>query len=262
MTTVNEFINERKEIYPLPEGPVEQITLLAEELVLGVHFGFWLPTLYAMQSNTIGGEYVPIEEQLQLYLQRRWGDIHIGHKKRLLKGHGYLDDLRDTSDKPFTRLSREAFALLSKAPPYIVFVSYKHAESSAFALLVVVRLKEFGLKAYCDMRLAPGDPWHPELENQVKASKFVVLLLGPTTLCSDAVTDEIEWAIDSGATVIPITHNGFNYQRKDWDGKVPDAILDTIEHNHRIPIPREHENAAGYDIAIRTLLVNRFGVTL
>ena len=148
-----------------------------------------------------------------------------------------------------------------EAPPYKVFVSYKHSESSAFALLVVTRLKEHGLYAFCDMRLVPGDPWHAELENRVRDSKFQVLLLGPTTLCSKYVVQEIEWALDSCSKIVPISHNKFDFVRKSWERVLSKKVLDAIDHNQRIPIPREHESAAGYDIAIRTLLTNRFGIT-
>ena len=99
-----------------------------------------------------------------------------------LSGHGFIEDHYGSTGKHQDRISQAAFDLLSETPPYKVFVSYKHSESSAFALLVVTRLKEHGLYAFCDMRLVPGDPWHAELENRVRDSKFQVLLLGPTTL--------------------------------------------------------------------------------
>ena len=258
VSNLDKFIAERQESFPIPDGPVEQVTLLAKELVLGVHKGFWVATLYALQSKTIGGEFVPIEEELQEYLRCRWEDIHIGQKKRLLRGHGYLDDLLNTNGKPFTRLSREAFALLSEAPPYNVFVSYTHRESSAFALLLVTKLKHYGIQPFCDMSLIPGEDWHPELEKQIKKCEHFIVLVGKETRNSDSTLKEIKWALENEKIVIPVWHNEFKLKRDEW-ADVDEDIVNAIERKHAVIVDKE--SAAGYNTAITELLTNRFGIT-
>ncbi|MCY4537402.1 MAG: TIR domain-containing protein [Chloroflexi bacterium] len=258
MSELEKFIEERSNNYPIPEGPVEQVTLLAKELVLGVHKGFWVATLYIIQSNTIGGEFVPIEKELRQYLQHRWGDIHIGQWKRLLRGHGYLDDIISTNGKPFTRLSRQAFALLSEAPLYNVFVSYTHRESSAFALLLVNKLQHYGIEPFCDMSLIPGDDWHPELEKQIAKCEYFVVLVGKETRKSCATLKEIKWALENDKIVIPIWHNGFRIERDEWTD-IDEVIVNAIERKHAVIVDKE--SAAGYNAAITELLTNRFGIT-
>ena len=248
MGELRKFIEDREKNFQIPDSPVERINLLAQELALGVHKGLWLRGVIDSLNNP------RFRGPIQIFFRDRWKKDDPGDELELLRCHGLAEGRG--------LLTKAAFDLLQKVTPFKVFVSYRHRESSAFALLVVARLKEFGLQAYCDMRLVPGEPWHPELEDQVRACEYLVLLLGPSTLCSGAVIDEVEWALDAGATVIPITHNRFEFKRKEWEDSVPSRVLDTVERNHRIPIPKEHENAAGYDIAIRTLLVNRFGVSL
>lgn len=258
MKTLSEFISERKENYPVPDGPVEQVTLLAKELALGVHYGFWLPTLVTIQSSTEGGEFVPIEEELRDYLVHRWNDEHIGQWKRLLRGHGFLNDEFDTNGKPFTRLSRDAFALLSEAPPYNVFISYTHVESSAFALLLVTKLRHCGIQPFCDMSLVPGEDWHPELEKQIMKCEHFIVLVGKQTRNSRATVKEVKWALEKDKIVIPIWHNGFEFKPEEWED-VDDQVINAIQRKHAVIV--EKESANGYNAAITELLTNRFGVT-
>ena len=263
MAELEKFLEERSNNYPIPEGPVEQVTLLAKELVLGVHKGFWVATLYIRQSDTIGGEFVPIEKELRQYLQHRWGDIHIGQWKRLLRGHGYLDDIISTNGKPFTRLSRQAFALLSEAPPYNVFISYRRLDSSAFALLVLSRLKEHNLVPFVDMATKIGEKWYDELHEQIKACDYLIILLGRNTLKSEMTIQEIKWAIEyrrdqeKEKKIIPIWHSKFNIGHKRWQD-VDQVIKDEISETNAIRVL--DESASGYNTAIVELL-NRFGIT-
>ena len=236
---------------------VAEIVQLARELSLGVHKGLWTRQLRSVRGFS--------SSALRDFLQYRWGGVDgFDHYVERLSGHGFIEIEHVQTGYTWTRnirLSNHSFDLLTDVAPFNVFVSYRHRESSAFALLVVARLKQEGMRAYCDMRLIPGDPYHPELEDQVRACEFLVLLLGPSTLCSPAVLKEVQWGICSNAKIVPVTHNGFEFKREAWESKVSSGVLDKIDYNHRISIPKEHESAAGYDIAIRTLLTNRFGVT-
>ena len=260
MSELEKFLEERSKI-PIPDGDVARVRLLAEELALGVHRNLWPSKLASHPYTTFryrpDGEHKPSSSSYRInsnilgnYFAKRWENRKAVHLLSLLENHGYY--LEDA-------LTKEAFNLLEQTTPYSVFVSYKWTESSAFALLVVSRLNNVGHRAFCDFRLIPGDPYHPELKNQVKACEFLVLLLGPTTLNSSAIVNEVKWAISSDSTIIPVAHNGFDFRRKEWESGVPCDVLDKIDHNQRIEVDKE--SAAQYEAAIRTLLTNRFGVT-
>ncbi len=249
--------------------PVAEIRQIARELALGVHKGLWPRRLH--RSQTIS-EYMHFRcggiDQFNLYVER-------------LIGHGYCETYRyettmlnRTHYSSGTLLTSASFDLLTDVPPSEVFVSYRRAESSALALLVSARLKEFGLVPFVDMALEAGGNWHADLEERIKACDYFVILLGSTTLASDMTAKEICWAIDSGKTIIPFWHGGFG-KEEDFDlspyivklaakwidqslvSRIGD-VRDVIQQTNAIRVT--DESASGYNRAIVELL-NRFGVT-
>ncbi len=141
--------------------------------------------------------------------------------------------------------------------PYNVFISYKRSESSAFALLVLARLKEHNLVSFLDMALEAGGNWHADLEARIKENDYFIVLLGIDTLSSPMTVKEIEWALKYGRTVIPIWHSGFNINDDRWS-EVPAEVMEAIQQTNAIRVT--DESASGYNTAIVELL-NRFGVT-
>ncbi len=125
-----------------------------------------------------------------------------------------------------------------------------------FALLVLSRLKAFDLDAFLDMSIRPGDNWHAYIKEQIHQRDYLVLLLGKASLDSDYVKQEISWAIEAGAEIIPIWHNGFEYKEGEFD--LPPEIQKVLRSNHSIRVLEE--SALAYNNAIVELL-NRFGVT-
>ena len=253
MTDLDKFLEERGKI-PIPSGDVAKVKLLAKELALGAHKKLWHSTIITLPSDTKGGELVPVDERLKDYLEKRWEDIHIRHHLSLLQGHGYIDYL---GSRKGYRLTTAAFALLNETEPYNVFISYKRSESSAFALLVLARLKEHGLVPFVDMALEAGGNWHADLEERIKTCDYFIILLGKETLASDMTVREICWAIQYEKTIILVWHNGFDPSSDEWkdiDSKVEKAIQQTNA------IRVTDESASGYNTAIVELL-NRFDIT-
>lgn len=254
MVTLEDFMSDREENHPVPDAPVERVMLLAKELALGVHNGYWQRRLSAGRFGFI------FSDDLKIFLQKRWGgeDEYDEHLERLY-GHGYLEeDWSRTSNSRYEKLSRDAFALLSEAPPFNVFISYTHEESSAFALLLVTKLQHYGIQPFCDMSLVPGEDWHPELEKQIKKCKHFIVLIGKETRNSSATVKEVEWALENDKIVIPIWHNEFEFNANEWDG-IEDIVINAIQRKHAVIVQKE--SAAGYNAAIVELLTNRFGVT-
>lgn len=118
-------------------------------------------------------------------------------------------------------------------------------------------LKQHGIEPFVDMQLQAGDDWHAELEQNIKTSDYFIVLLGNETLNSEVTIKEIQWAIEGNATLIPIWHNGFKFDAKDWS-KLPDEISQALSSTHTIRVLEE--NPLTYDTALRELL-NRFGIS-
>ena len=169
MTTLKEFIKERKRDFPIPDGPVEQINLLAAELALGVHIGLWVEALEVIGEYS-GGTVTE-------FLNNRWRIV--GDDAQvfdLLLGYDFIKLIDgDVYSHPLTR---HAFDLLNQKSPYDVFISYKRSESSALALLVQAQLKQYGLVPFIDMANRAGDKWKTSLHERVRFCDYFVLLVG------------------------------------------------------------------------------------
>ena len=248
MNTLDAFINSRKKNFLIPEGPVEQVNLLAEELALGVHNGLW--------GRSIGSDRRITDPIVRAFLDRRWRDI--GDDAQvfdLLLGYDYIRLIDgDVYRHPLTR---QAFDLLNQKLPYDVFISYRRSDSSALALLVQARLKEFGLVPFIDMANRAGDKWKDSLHERVRKCDYFVLLVGKNTLKSDMTREEIDWAIGHRKMIIPLWHNKFSLKWKQWDS-LEDRYRNVIDETEAIRV--KEESASGYNTAIVELL-NRFGIT-
>ncbi len=229
---------------PLPQNPMARIRTLAKELAEGASQNYWDISIRAFR-----GAIVESEERVIPYLTRRWDMLY--PRLTLLIGNGYLQP--DNNDLYITRA---AFALLEEAEPANIFISYKRSDSSAFALLVLARLKAAGLEPFLDLALVPGENWQEGLKERIARYDYLIALLGKETLRSQVVLQEIQWAMEAGLSIIPVWHNGFKYTAGAWP--LPPEIDRKLSSTHSIEV--KEESALGYDMAI-TELLNRFGIT-
>ena len=246
MSELEKFIEEQSKI-PIPSGEPARIRLLAKELALGVVAGLWKRNL----------DDVILESRKQ-YLQRRWGMKYLSNewhvKAEQLRGYGYLEEY---STYDGGKLTKTAFDLIEETNPYNVFISYRRIDSSAFALLVLARLKEHNLVPFVDMALEAGGNWHADLEERIKACDYFIILLGEGTLASPMTLKEIEWALQYDKSIIPVWHSGFDIGSDKWDA-IHAEVKDAIQQTNAIRVT--DESASGYNAAIVELL-NRFGIT-
>ena len=246
MSDLDKFLEERGKI-PIPSGDVARIKLLAKELALGVHKKLWSDFI------THSPRYGPRGEKLTIFYEKRWKGSNFRHDVDLLMLHEYLH-----YDNGVYRLLNTAVRLLNETEPYNIFISYKRSESSAFALLVNTKLKEHSLVPFVDMALEAGGNWHAELEGRIRDCDYFIVLLGKETLCSRPTLKEIHWALDYEKSITPIWHNGFTFAPKKWKD-LDHEITKVVQKKQAIEVTKE--SAGGYDIAIRELLTNRFGIT-
>ncbi len=260
MTALDEFLQSVSQ-RPLPRNPVARIRTLAKELAEGAAAELWavqfftqgFPGLPGHEDDTL---YLPQPEFIRQYLYQRWGSYGAFPDLSLLERMGYLTLLGGDRFSNTYSLTQAAFALVETVEPSTIFISYKRSESSAFALLLVARLKEAGLQPFLDMALIPGEDWRAGLQERVQSQDYFIVLLGNDTLRSEVTRHEIAWAVEAEKVIIPIWHNGFVYQPGGWD--VSPEIDQVLTHTHTIRVVEE--NPLAYNNAIVELL-NRFGYT-
>ena len=179
----------------------------------------------------------PVGQQCRDEVARVW---------ELLRRFGYIN-LENTS----YFVAQQAFELLKSSPQVTTFISYKRSESSLLALYLQSRLKIAGGEAFVDVNnLNLGDEWHSELQNKVQSSAYFICLIGPTTLQSEYVRKEIQWAQATNIKMIPVFHNGFD-ANKEPNKSLIDAseylAKITQKHGHIIrdsEDPNAYRNAA------------------
>ncbi len=245
MSELEKFLEERSKI-PIPSGNVARVKLLAKELAMGVHQGLWTRSF-----SIIAGRHVVSEQKR--FFEKRWEVQDAYQMLEVLIGHGYAE----ISDNSNRALTQAAFDLLDETEPYNVFISYKRSESSAFALLVLARLKEHNLVPFVDMALEVGGNWHADLEERIRDCDYFIILLGKDTLSSEMTVKEIQWALKHTKTIIPLWHRGFDLNTDKW-AEINNEVKDAIQETNAIRVA--DKSASGYNNAIAELL-NRFGVT-
>ncbi len=243
---------------PLPQSKIVQVRTLAKEMAEGAAEGMWEITFSAWhkdrEEGTVGNRFQPDADNLARYLEQRWSTE--APNFALLATNGYLSVEPHDRFRTYFTITRAAFDLIDEVEPAKIFISYKRSESSAFALLVLARLKAEGLEPFLDLAIEPGQQWQQHLEERIRHSDYFILLLGPTTLQSTVTCQEIVWGLQHGCTIIPIWHNKFRFQSGDW--QIAAEIEAALENTHTIRVLEE--SALAYNNAIVELL-NRFGIT-
>ena len=233
---------------PLPQNPMTRIRMLAKELAEGAALNLW-----GISFRFFRGQLVMSDDQEYLirYLSERWHDKapHFG----LLLSNGYT---RFDAGENDVFITKAAFDLIDESETANIFISYKRSDSSAFALLVLARMKAVGIEPFLDLALQPGDDWEKGLRERIQKYQYLVAILSHDTLKSEVCIKEISWAIEAGLSIIPIWHNGFVYKPGEWQA-LSTQVDTALSKTHTIRVIEE--SALGYNNAIVELL-NRFGV--
>jgi hypothetical protein len=84
------------------------------------------------------------------------------------------------------------------------FVSYSRADSQ-FAVKLASDLRANGASIWLDqLDIAPGARWDSAIEDALRRSACVIVLLSPTAAASQNVLDEVSFALDEGKTIVPV----------------------------------------------------------
>ncbi|NUQ05921.1 MAG: toll/interleukin-1 receptor domain-containing protein [Anaerolineae bacterium] len=225
----------------VPTDKLAQVHEFARDLAYGVTQGLWHSQIRWKQLQN--PEMSQHSKILSEYLGPKWGTSF--PSEFLLLSFGYLQQYGTEGGHSIYLLTEKAFQLLQQplSPP-TVFISYRRRDSSAFALLVEARLRLTGNpNPFVDKNLVPGEEWNAQLKRQIQSSRFFIVLVGPTTLESNHVLAEIEWAHESEATIISVWHGG---------ARMTDGTLEALSTRHAITVAEE--NALSYETAVNQLL--------
>lgn len=87
-----------------------------------------------------------------------------------------------------------------------IFISYAHVDSD-FAEILCLKLKEAGYNLWIDyLGLKAGDDWRSGIEDAIKKSSALVLIMSPASLKSPYVTFEWAFAYGVGVQIIPVLY--------------------------------------------------------
>lgn len=112
-----------------------------------------------------------------------------------------------------------------------VFISYRHvAPDEDLAHALAARLEERNHPVFIDARLEVGTRWSKEIERQIRASGFFVVLLSKHSVQSEMVRWEVELAHEleglGKLQILPI--------RIDFDGELPSDLASTLDPIHYV----------------------------
>ena len=247
---IHQFMELLKQRGNPPVSAKARYQLLATELAEGMSYGFWEAHIEMPNHKRTLGQDLPFEQRnfIEHYFIERWNARPPDFSFLLISGY-----LVPSNREGYFTVTKAALDLLDKqiSSRIKVFISYRRAESSAFALLIHDRLKEAGVDVFLDMEsLVAGENWRLALENSIRERDYFILLIGRTTLLSTIVKQEIAWAYEHDLHIIPIWHNGFRYDPKP-EHKIPPDMKTLLSDTHTLVI--EQENPAQYDYAMQRL---------
>jgi hypothetical protein len=236
-------------LLPRSRKAIEAIHECARDLAYLVAVGMIAPDV-AMSGSFEQLNDPKVDERLSEY-RKKWNVesnyiplafLHVFLTFGFLEAHTIIERGRH---KETYILTPKAFSLLEKPiKPPTIFISYRRKESSTFALLIEARLRLLGVDTvFIDKNINAGEEWHRELKERISQSQNFICLIGPTTLASEMVTKEIEWAIEAGSRIIAIWHNGFT---------LTDSSPQTLRDRQDIRVA--NESARDYETAISELL--------
>jgi hypothetical protein len=85
-----------------------------------------------------------------------------------------------------------------------IFVSYAR-EDSELALKLCGDLKIAGVNVWLDqLDIPPGKHWDRAVEEALERSKYLIVILSPSSVASDNVMDEVSYAIDEKKHIVPV----------------------------------------------------------
>ncbi len=84
-----------------------------------------------------------------------------------------------------------------------IFISYSRSDID-YVKSLVDALRQQGFEVWFDKNIVTGNDWDDTIEEEIKKADALVLILSKTSVASDAVKDEMSYAMSLGKSVNPI----------------------------------------------------------
>lgn len=109
-----------------------------------------------------------------------------------------------------------------------IFISYSSSDSF-FVDTIKLKLEERSFKVYIDIDIPGGKKWRPEIDNMIKDSSFILLVLSKASKESEYVIYEWAYAMSREKIIIPVVIDDLDV--KNLHPKL--SPLQVIYFNHR-----------------------------
>ncbi|MCI0709894.1 MAG: toll/interleukin-1 receptor domain-containing protein [Chloroflexi bacterium] len=258
--TIDELLQQPPFSQSLPRHPLSRAKAFVRDLAFGALEGHWGHGFGVYWDNTGRYEWDNWGPELPLlpaYIEKKWN--YLTPAPEPLMSLSLMSGETISPNQGRYELTDKAYDLIDETQAVPVFISYANNPSSAFALLLVSRMKEAGLAPFIDISgLRGGDDWDDVLQSNVRESNYVVCLLGPGTLDSTYVRREIQLALDNNVRLIPVFHSGYSDAdlRSARDGG--DKLAGRLEGRQGIAV--REERARDYNAAVIDIL-NALGIS-
>lgn len=239
---------------PVPDDPVERLFAFARDLAYGVIRGEYSPEFLAIDDfgeESWAGYGNRQQEGNFIQLMEKWSIPGLLASTLELFGLVRLTEVTEKGSRKYMLTSKAMSLLERPAQTPTVFICYRRQQSSAFALLLESRLRERGVHAFLDRLLEGGAEWEALIKDTIyNKVSHLICVIGPDSLHSPNVRNEIHWATEANKIMIPIWHNGFTAAAD----QVPvDSVVQEFV-NRKNAIRVLEESALAYDNAINQLL--------
>ena len=88
--------------------------------------------------------------------------------------------------------------------PRTIFISYSHQDLNTCAQIDSLLEKQEGFRVWYDKGLIPGEVYRRKIAEVIRDSGYFIVLLSRTSVCSDWVLDEVEYAKKLRKRILPI----------------------------------------------------------
>ena len=130
-----------------------------------------------------------------------------------------------------------------------VFINYSHKDQ-ALATELVDRLKAAGLDAWFDkLEILPGDNWAEKTSQGLKESDAMVVLLTPNALESDAVQNNISYALGDKS----FSHRLVPVMVGDLESVAADRIPWILKKLKPVSLGNDRPTKAAFDEVVQAL---------
>lgn len=158
-----------------------------------------------------------------------------------------------------------------------LFISYSRADKEYIKHLVD-DLRNYGFSVWFDDHIQVGSHWDKTLEREIKNADALVWVQSKTSVASDNVENELDWAQRQGKKIVPIRieacETGMRWSRQqfidftgdyeqglkrlvsDLRANAPSAVQPTVTHKKGVKPPRKgNKRPIYYGIAVVAVLL-------